>query len=44
MAVKLDISKAYDQVDWNFLQNIMRKLGFDQRRLQVAMETVTMAF
>ena len=43
MAVKHDISKAYDRVDWNFLQNIMRKLGFDQRWVQVAMKTITMA-
>ena len=43
MAVKLDISKAYNRVDWNFLQNIMCKLGFDQRWVQVALEIVTTA-
>ena len=31
MAVKLDISKAYDQVEWTFLKGIMHKLGFDRR-------------
>ena len=43
MAVKLDISKAYDRVDWNFLQNIMCKLRFDQRWVHVVIETVTTA-
>ena len=43
MAVKLDISKTYDQVEWPFLKGIMHKLGFDRRWVQLAMETVTMA-
>jgi hypothetical protein len=28
MAVKLDISKVYDIVEWNFLKEVMRKIGF----------------
>ena len=30
MAIKLDISKAYDHVEWGFLRSIMLKLGIDE--------------
>ena len=36
MAVKLDISKAYDQVEWDFLRKIMLKLGFNERWVHMA--------
>jgi hypothetical protein len=29
-AIKLDMHKAYDRVEWCFLVKIMAKLGFDQ--------------
>lgn len=31
MAVKLDISKAYNRVEWACLDKIMEKLGFRPR-------------
>ena len=40
MAIKLDISKAYDRVEWAFLQQIMPKLGIGGRWVRLAMETV----
>jgi hypothetical protein len=30
-AYKLDCSKAYDRVDWNFLEQMLQTLGFDLR-------------
>ena len=44
MALKLDISKAYDQVEWNFLEVIMLKIGFARRwvdKLMMCVRTVS---
>ena len=43
MVVKLDISKAYDQLEWGFLRQIMIKMGFDPKWVQLAMKTITIA-
>ena len=41
MALKLDISKAYDRVEWVFLKNILLRLGFQQLWVDLIMECVT---
>ena len=41
MALKLDISKAYDQVEWPFLEKIMEKLGFPTRWIERVRSCVT---
>ena len=43
MSIKLDISKAYDCVEWRFLRSIMLKLGIDEQGVRLAMEKVCTA-
>lgn len=33
MAMKLDMSKTYDRIEWMFLERLMRKMGFLERRI-----------
>uniref|UniRef100_A0A803PJ47 Reverse transcriptase domain-containing protein n=1 Tax=Cannabis sativa TaxID=3483 RepID=A0A803PJ47_CANSA len=40
MALKLDMSNAYDRVEWPFLETILLKMGFHQRWINLIMACV----
>jgi hypothetical protein len=39
--LKLDLSKAYDQVDWSFLFKVLRVFGFNSRVIKLINQLVT---
>jgi hypothetical protein len=39
-AIKLDMHKAYDRVEWSFLRKILSRLGFDQVWIDLIMSCV----
>ncbi|KAK5802152.1 hypothetical protein PVK06_029735 [Gossypium arboreum] len=40
IVIKLDLSKAYDRVEWNFIKEIMLRMGFDQKWVNALMKCV----
>lgn len=47
IAVKTDMSKAYDRLEWDFIQLVLRRLGFQQKVINWIMQcvsTVTYSF
>jgi hypothetical protein len=40
-AVKLDMAKAYDKVEWRYLEEVMIKLGFSDNFVHLVMKCVT---
>ena len=41
MAMKLDISQAYDLVEWVFLEKLMVKMGFDRKWISLVMACIS---
>ena len=43
MALKLDISKVYDKVEWDYLKGIMLKMGFHHKWVDLIMTGISSA-
>ena len=40
-AIKLDMSNAYDRVEWTFLRDVMCRMGFDMSWVKLIMQCIS---
>ncbi|XP_048601936.1 uncharacterized protein LOC106377234 isoform X1 [Brassica napus] len=41
MAIKTDMNKAYDRVEWIFIQQLLTKMGFNHHSIKLMMECIS---
>ena len=41
MSIKLDMSKAFDKVEWGFVKGVIERLGFDGKWISLIMQCIS---
>jgi hypothetical protein len=44
MLIKLDLSKSYDRINWDFLREILKYFGFDKEWISWIMALISSSF